>query len=150
MVSCSEKEVTKKVATVKKEVIEDSIPFKFEEVYMDGIPEDKVFGWLTKRSEHIHRGVPITVCETESPSAYGAIFDVYIYYKVDVSNPESNEWRQCMRFSARSYSKLRMELDAARDRLQVFGIVPNDGHEELLLTRERFHDSFTYYIPDHG
>jgi len=121
------------------------------DLYANGLPRAQWLQWPDfEVSDFTFDGVPLVCVQKSIPSSYGNTFDIFIYYRANKDDPAKDQWRQCLRFSARSYAKLRFDFDATADRFRIYGTVPDDGHEELLLERSRFHDSFTYYIPKHG
>ena len=124
---------------------------QFLDYYASGLPRAQWSQWPDlELSDFTFSDIPLVCVQTSSPNSYGNSFDVFVYYKANKDEPATDEWRQCLRFSARSYRELRLDFSAEHDRFRIYGIVPNDGHEELLLERGRFHESFTYYIPKHG
>ncbi len=124
----------------------------FEDTYKSGLPIDKWKKWPLSASieQRSFKGVPIAVVQYSTPNSYGNTFKLHIYYKANKDDATSGDWRECLRFSARSYLELKTVFDEEGDQLTIFGVVPSDKSEENLLIRRRFHDSFVYYIPEHG
>lgn len=123
----------------------------FEDAYKSGLPVEKWKKWpFCLVQQRSFKGVPIAVVQVSQPNSYGNTFHLRIYYKANKDDVDSRDWRECLRFSARSYWELKVVFDESEDQLTILGVVPSDKSKEKLLVRRRFHHSFTYYIPEHG
>jgi hypothetical protein len=123
---------------------------EFQDEYPGGLPRAKWAQSLgVELLDFAFGEIPLVIVHSASPTSYGNSYDVFVYYRMNIDEPESESWGQCLRFSARSYLKLRFDLNVEHDHFRIYGIVPKDNQEELLLERRRFHDSFTQYTPKH-